>query len=57
LSRLGYFDKSERFWTNQDFPEAAGIREKIIANIKKHLASGGAGGAYYQGALKDLNSE
>jgi len=57
LSRLGYFDKSERFWTTQDFPEAAGVREKIIANIKKHLASGGAGGAYYQGALKELNSE
>ena len=55
LSRIGYFDKSKRFWTDEDFPEAENVRQKIIAYIEKHLLSGATGGEYYKSALEDLN--
>lgn len=35
LAELGYFDKSRRFWTSDDFPEAEGVRQKILANLRK----------------------
>jgi hypothetical protein len=54
LARVGYFDKSKRFWTSRDFPEAEGVRQKIIANVLKHRGSGAAGGDYYEGALSQL---
>jgi hypothetical protein len=55
LARIGFFDKSKRFWTNQDFPQAEEVRARIMAFVKKHEASGGAGGTQYQGVLEDLN--
>jgi hypothetical protein len=55
LARIGFFDKSKRFWTNQDFPQAEEVRGRILAYVKKHQASGGAGGTQYQGVLEDLN--
>lgn len=55
LSRIGFFDTSKRFWTNQDFPQAEEVRARILAYVKKHQASGGAGGTQYQGVLDDLN--
>jgi len=53
LARIGFFDKSERFWTNREFPEAQGIRQRIIAYVLKHRASGGSGGSYYESTLID----
>ena len=55
LVRVGYFDKSKRFWTGEDFPEAENIRQKIISYIEKHLKSGATGGGYYQSALEQLD--
>jgi hypothetical protein len=55
LARLGYFDKSKRFWTDQDFPEAEGVRQRIIGFIEKHRKSGAEGGKQYEDALEELN--
>jgi hypothetical protein len=54
LSRLGYFDRSKRFWTTKDFPEAPDVRERIIRFIQKHKENGAAGGTYYENALREL---
>jgi len=54
LSRIGFFDKSKRFWTDQDFPEADGIRQRIISFIE-HQAGSAAGGSWYHDALNSLN--
>ena len=54
LARIGYFDKSRRFWTKQDFPEAAGARRRIVAYIEQHRRNGAAGGTYYEGALNEM---
>jgi hypothetical protein len=54
LARLGYFDPAKRFWTDEKFPQAEQIRQKLIDYIETHKAAGGAGGAYYQGALEEL---
>jgi hypothetical protein len=55
LARIGFFDKSKRFWTSQDFPHAEEVRNRILTYVKKHQASGGAGGTQYQGVLEDLS--
>ena len=54
LARTGYFDKSKRFWTNKDFPEADTIKDKLITYIKQHQQTGGSGGDYYKSALEAL---
>ncbi len=51
LSRVGFFDKSERFWTTESFPQSAEIKQRITNYILQHQSSGGAGGEYYQNAL------
>ena len=56
LSRIGYFDRSRRFWTARGFPEAPEIRERITRFIQKHKENGAAGGIYYENALRELNS-
>jgi hypothetical protein len=53
LVRIGYFDP-HRFWTQEEFPEAAEAKQHIVQFIRKHFDSGGAGGFYYQSALKQL---
>jgi hypothetical protein len=53
LGRIGFFDKSDRFWTDQEFVQADAIRKKIIDFILKHIKTGGSGGSYYESALKD----
>jgi len=53
LARIGFFDKSLRFWTDQEFPQANEVRQRIIAYILKHRATGGSGGGYYESALED----
>jgi hypothetical protein len=55
LVRMGFFDKSKRFWTNQEFPNAKGVRNQIVSYINKHLAGAGTDGEYYQSALEELN--
>lgn len=54
LARTGFFDKSKRFWTDRDFPEAREVRERLIAYIQKHQLSGGEGGDQYKSALEEL---
>ncbi len=54
LARAGYFDASRRFWTDQPFPEAENLRRRMIDFIQRHKASGAAGGAYYESALREL---
>ena len=54
LVRVGYFDKPKRFWTDEDFPKAENIPQKITSYIEKHLKSGATGGVYYQSALEQL---
>lgn len=34
LREAGYFSGQERFWTHEDFPGAAGVRDRIEARIK-----------------------
>jgi hypothetical protein len=55
LARIGYFDKSKRFWTNKDFPEASAIKDKLITYIKQNQKTGGSGGDYYKNALEALD--
>ncbi len=57
LSRIGFFDRSRRFWTNRDFPEAPAIRERITLYISQHRDRGAVGGTYYENALHELNSD
>jgi hypothetical protein len=54
LSRIGFFDKPERFWTTEDFPQAVEIKRRITSYIQQHQNSGGAGGEYYRNALELL---
>lgn len=54
LSYIGYFDKSKRFWTDQDFPQAEEVRQRIIGFVEKHQASGAAGGGDYGTVLEEL---
>ena len=38
LSELGFFHQSERFWTDQKFPEAHDLAKRIIGRIQaQHL--------------------
>jgi hypothetical protein len=53
LGRIGFFDKSERFWTSRKFSNANALRRKIIDYILKHSSTGGSGGGYYESALVD----
>ena len=55
LARAGYLDKSKRFWTDQDFPEAEGVRQRIIGYIEKHHKSSAMGGKLYGDVLEELN--
>lgn len=54
LSYIGYFDKSKRFWTDQGFPQAEEVRQRIIGFVEKHRASGAAGGGDYSTILEEL---
>ncbi len=56
LSRIGYFDARNRFCTDEKFPDAEPVRQKLIGFIQKHVNSGGAGGAYYEDDLAVLQA-
>jgi hypothetical protein len=53
LYLIGYFDPSKCFWTDESFPQASAVRERILRFVKKHEKSGGAGGGDY----KDIHEE
>jgi hypothetical protein len=46
LDRIGFFDRSKRFWTEQDFPQAGEIRARILDFAQRHAASGPTGDHY-----------
>ncbi|MBV9762290.1 MAG: hypothetical protein JO340_17150 [Acidobacteriaceae bacterium] len=62
LARIGFFDKSRRFWTTEDFAQSAAvpnpdeIRRRIRAFIAAHRSTGAAGGSYYISALEQLDA-
>jgi hypothetical protein len=56
LALAGVFDPKKRFWTNESFPEAQEVRSRVIAFVRKNLASGGAGSTYYRHTLEDLGA-
>ena len=35
LNEVGYFAKKNRFWTDREFPEAEGVRERIAASLAR----------------------
>jgi hypothetical protein len=51
LDRIGFFDRSKRFWTDQDFPQAAGVRARILDFARRHAESGPTGD-HYQSTIK-----
>jgi hypothetical protein len=57
LARAGYFDPKKRFWTNEDFPEADQVKQRLVNNIRARFDSGGASGTYYRNALEQLGEE
>jgi hypothetical protein len=54
LARIGYFDRAQRFWTDEEFPGALEAKQHIAQFIRAHLGSGGEGGTYYRDALAEL---
>ncbi len=47
LSETGYFESKNRFWTNQNFPEAKTVHNKIEAKLMSiGLKSSGLRDAY-----------
>ena len=54
LVRIGYFDRSQRFWTDRDFPKAPEVKARLLAYLRAHASTGGAGGDAYKSALEAL---
>jgi hypothetical protein len=45
---MGYFDRGKRFWTDQDFPEAKSVHDRIEAKIESiGLGDSGVRDAYH----------
>jgi hypothetical protein len=57
LARIGYFDREQRFWTDEKFPDAPEAKQHIAQFIRVHLGSGGEGGTYYRDALAELGEQ
>lgn len=55
LSRIGYFNKQRRFWTDEDFPEAEANKQKILAFIHANQNNGAVGGSYYSSAVEEMS--
>jgi hypothetical protein len=34
LDEVGYFSKENRFWTDEEFPEANAVRKRIVKKLK-----------------------
>ena len=56
LSRIGFFDRKRRFWTQGEFTEAPEIRRRITRFIAQHRSKGAVRGSYYENALRQLHS-
>jgi len=52
LAETGYFNRSRRFWTDEDFPGSESDRQRITAFIKSHIGTGGDYDADYRRALE-----
>ena len=35
LQEVGYFNRQNRFWTSEDFPEAKAVRDRIEASLRQ----------------------
>jgi hypothetical protein len=46
LARIGFFDPSQRFWTDRDFPESSDVKKRIAAFVQAHRGSGPTGDNY-----------
>ena len=46
LARLGFFDRSQRFWTDREFPESSDVKRRIVAFVQAHRGSGPTGDNY-----------
>ena len=46
LKRAGFFDSSERFWTDRTFPEADEVKARIRHFVEAHRSTGILGDAY-----------
>jgi hypothetical protein len=46
LARIGYFDPSQRFWTDRNFPESAEVKSRILKFVRAHQGSGPTGDNY-----------
>lgn len=46
LARIGFFDPSQRFWTDRDFRESSDVKKRIVAFVQAHRASGPTGDNY-----------
>jgi len=46
LARIGYFDPSQRFWTDRNFPESAEVKNRILKFVRAHQGSGPTGDNY-----------
>ena len=57
LAKIGFFDAKKRFWTDEQFPEAAGIKKNILKFIRANYASGAENGTYYRSALAQLGEK
>ncbi len=46
LEEIGYFRRENRFWTDQDFPDAEAVRDRIEAKLKSIGLNNGLSDAY-----------
>lgn len=56
LYQSGYFCKSKRFWTDQDFPHAQEVRQKIIGFIRRQLTESTGSDSGYREILEWLKA-
>lgn len=54
LARIGFFDRSQRFWTDRDFPETTDVKKRIVAFVQAHRDSGPTGD-HYKSTLEALD--
>ncbi len=46
LARIGYFDPSQRFWTDRNLSKSADVKSRILSFVRAHQGSGPAGDNY-----------
>jgi len=53
LARIGFFDPTQRFWTDREFPAAAEVKQRILGFVRAHQSSGPTGD-HYRSTLEAL---